>query len=522
MSINRQLAMSLSIIASSTIGSAALAEEPISLNPPIEIKNLNDGLKTPSSKSLNSKLLNSSAGSTFVAQSVNAEPAKTNQKAGALNGKITDQTKEHVIKDARVVLSKIGEEHKRYHTESRADGTYTFPDVEPGEYDFTISAAEMLSTNQKIAIAPGESKILDIAMEDLDPVETLRITGKRTLIHPESIGSTTNIDHRYIYEYKSGNDLRQLIESTPGIMNDSYGNIITRGEHNAINYELDGVVIPEAAGVLQQTQPVSPRSLQNMKVDIGGYEASDGGGPLGAIARMKSLPIDTKPNFLIGQQIGGPLAGSIYYNTSGAFSQNPDSKLYNLRFSSSGQFRGTSLRLAPGTKDFVGNAGADINTLSSLVWKATTNDTFKFDLAINESFPCSHHCRNSPETAEYVVFAQDRQDYFIASWKRKGEKFFDELNLHLLNGSTQKSFKSSPAFDPAPVVNADQPIWSLAATAQVQLRLQHRATFQNSCTKRTTFKAGFLSEVRPVRTQIRCHIFQCRLAGLPGCKCGSI
>lgn len=513
MSINRQLALSLSIFASTTIGSAALAEDSIPLSPPIEIKNSGDGLKSQSSKSLNAKLLNSSAGSTFLAQSVNAEPAKTSQKAGALNGKITDQTKEHVIKDARVVLSKIGEEHKRYHTESRADGTYTFPDVEPGEYDFTISAAEMLSTNQKIAIAPGESKILDIAMEDLEPVETLRITGKRTLIHPESIGATTNIDHRYIYEYKSGNDLRQLIESTPGIMNDSYGNVITRGEHNAINYELDGVVIPEAAGVLQQSQPVSPRSLQNIKVDIGGYEASDGGGPLGAVARMKSLPIDAKPNFLIGQQIGGPLAGSIYYNTSGAFSQNPDSKLYNLRFSSSGQFRGTSMRLAPGTKDFVGNAGADINTLSSLVWKATNKDTFKFDLAINESFlqsPLSKFSRNSGVRG----FQQDRQDYFIASWKRKGEKFFDELNLHLLNGFYSESFKSSPAFDPAPVVNADQPIWSLAATAR---RFNYVFSAQGDISKLVHkthhFKAGFLSEVRPVRTKFGATYFN---ADLPG------
>ncbi len=48
------------------------------------------------------------------------------------------------------------------------------------------------------------------------------------------------------------------------------------------------VVLPEAAGVLQQSQPATPRSLQSMQVDIGGYEAHDGGGPLGAVVRMKS------------------------------------------------------------------------------------------------------------------------------------------------------------------------------------------------------------------------------------------
>lgn len=502
MAANRQLFFGLAILWSTTIALKAHSAE----TSPSEQANSITSRTTLSTKSINSKVLNSTAGSTFLAQSVNADPAKASQKTGALNGKITDQTKEHVVKDARVVLSKVGEEHKRYHTESKPDGAYSFPDVEPGDYDFTVSAAEMLSTNQKVVIAPGESKVLDIAMEDLEPVETLRITGKRTLIHPESIGATTNIDHRYIYQYKSGNDLRQLIESTPGVMNDSYGNVITRGEHNAINYELDGVVIPEAAGVLQQTQPVSPRSLQNIKVDIGGYEASDGGGPLGAIARMKSLPIDAKPNFLIGQQIGGPIAGNIYYNTSGAFSEDPDSKLYNLRFSSSGQFRGTSIRLAPPVKDFVGDAGADINTLSSLVWKPNNKDSFKFDLAINESFlqtPLSKFSRNNGVHA----FQQDRQDYVIASWKRKGEKLFDELNLHILNGFYCESFKSSPAFDPAPVLNADQPLQSLSATAR---RFNYVFSAQGDINKTVNehhFKAGFLSEIRPVRTKFGATYF---------------
>jgi hypothetical protein len=169
-------------------------------------------------------------------------------------------------------------------------------------------------------------------------------------------------------------------------MNDSYGNIITRGEHNAINYVVDGVVIPEAAGVLQQTQPVSPRSLQSAQIDIGGYEAQDGGGPLGAVAHLKTLPILSKPNFTIGQQIGGPLAGSIYYNTSGAFSQKPASRLNRLRFDSSGSFRGSTLRIAPPTKVFANNRGADINVLARLEYLLTPRDTLRFTVAINESF----------------------------------------------------------------------------------------------------------------------------------------
>ncbi len=135
----------------------------------------------------------------------------------------------------------------------------------------------MLSQTEELVIAADQAKAVNVVLEDLEPVDVMRVTGKRTLIHPDKIGSSTTIPRRVLEEYRSGNDLRQLVESTPGVITDTYGNIITRGEHNAINYELDGVVLPEAAGVLQQSQPATPRSLQSMQVDIGGYEAHDGG-----------------------------------------------------------------------------------------------------------------------------------------------------------------------------------------------------------------------------------------------------
>ncbi len=122
MTVNWRLAFGLPLLISSSLSIGAVASESVSLAP------ISASSQT-SNKSLNAKILNSTAGSTFLAQSVNAEPAKTAQKAGALSGKITDLPKEHGVKDARVVLSKVGEEHKRYHTETKPDGSYAFADV---------------------------------------------------------------------------------------------------------------------------------------------------------------------------------------------------------------------------------------------------------------------------------------------------------------------------------------------------------------------------------------------------------
>ncbi|HEY9712211.1 MAG TPA: carboxypeptidase-like regulatory domain-containing protein, partial [Chroococcales cyanobacterium] len=246
-----------------------------------------------------------------------------NEKAretARITGKVTDLTGVQGIEQADILLIKEGAVHKRVAVKTTSTGEFSAQDLEPGQWSITVTAPNMLSDTRRIDLVGSEIKVLNFSLESLEAEEILRITGKRTLIHPEKIGSTTNVNHDTVYQYGSGNDLHRLIESTPGVITDTIGNIIVRGEHNAINYQLDGVYLPEAAGVLQQSNFVTPRSLQSMQVDIGGYQASDGGGPMGAFTRLKSLPITTTPTFKIGQQMGGPLAGNVYFNTSGALS----------------------------------------------------------------------------------------------------------------------------------------------------------------------------------------------------------
>jgi len=419
---------------------------------------------------------------------------------GHIHGRVTELLTNQPLLNARIVLAKVDEEHKRYHTQSTANGSYSFTNIEPGHYTVTVAATDKLSESRQVIITTGNSEEVNFKLEDLEGTDLLRITGKRTLIHPHNIGSETNVDHTIVYQYQSGNDLQQLIKSTPGVMNDTYGNIITRGEHNSINYVLDDVVLPEAAGVLQQSQFVSPRSLQSMKVDIGGYQAEDGGGPLGAVVHMKSLPIMAQPYFVGGQQLGDPIAGNFWYSGSTAFSQNPDSPFYKLRIESSGSVIGTSLGNSPPAKDFVNNNRAVINLLTKLEYLISERDTVNLTLGINESFlriPTSRESAN----AGISEHQHDAQDYLILNYKHKFAHFFDEANLHILNAFYYENFHSRNVFDPDPVINGGQPLQSIAPNA---LRFDYAFSAQGDISKillHTHYlKAGFLSEYRPTHT----------------------
>ncbi len=416
-----------------------------------------------------------------------------------ITGKITDITGKGINK-ARVLLIKEGAEHLRKELETGADGSFTLDGVEPGRWQVTVSAADMLSYSETLDLNGGETKSINASLEELEAEDVMRVTGKRTLIHPEKIGSTTNVTHDTVYQYRSGNNLHELIESTPGVITDTMGNIIVRGEHNAINYQLDGVYIPEAAGVLQQSNFVTPRSLQSMQVDIGGYQASDGGGPMGAFARMKSLPITAAPTFKIGQQVGGPLAGNIYFNTSGALSQDKFSVLNRVRFDASGSFLGTRLGTVPPLAKFTHDNRVDINVLMKLEFLANENNTFKVTGAINQTYlevPTS----KASYRAGVRAHQQDRQDFIIVSWKHRFKRFFDESNLHVLNAFYGETYHSRDVFDPDPVINGGQPLQSIAPNAS---RQNYIFGAQGNITK-TLFnthrlEGGFFTEYRKIYT----------------------
>jgi hypothetical protein len=429
-------------------------------------------------------------------------PATSVKRApGSVGGKVTTIDGTPLV-GANVDVVKVGSPHKRFETKTDKDGNFTFDNLEPGDWRISYSAAGMLSAAETITILSGQKLALSEEMEDIEASDVLRVTGERTLIHPENTGTRTNLDRDFLKEYGTGNDLRRDIETAPGIIRDSLGNIITRGEHNAVNYEIDGVILPETGGVLNQAQFANPRSLESMTVDIGGYQARDGGGPLGAVVRMRSLPIPEKPVFTFGGQLGGPLAGSLTYYTGGALSQDRNSILNRVRIESSGTaVASRSLGIEPPSRRYVGNGRCDLNFLSKVEFAATEKDRLRLIVGLNETFMRWPTNRLSGK-AGVRIHETDREDYIILGYRRLGEKWFDEANLNIVNSFYSTKLRSRNVFDPAPVLVGEEPL--LASTAANAKRFNYVLSVQGEVKKRYreqhNVAVGFLSEIRPVRT----------------------
>ena len=114
-----------------------------------------------------------------------------------------------------------------------------------------------------------------------DQTETVVVTAKkldeaRSGIQTQLGASTYTIDEAAIAAMPGGdnNGFNQVLLQMPGVVQDQYGQLHIRAEHNALQYRLDGVVLPEGISVFSQT--LDPRLAGSVKLITGALPAEYG------------------------------------------------------------------------------------------------------------------------------------------------------------------------------------------------------------------------------------------------------
>ncbi|NJL71175.1 MAG: carboxypeptidase regulatory-like domain-containing protein [Candidatus Competibacteraceae bacterium] len=97
--------------------------------------------------------------------------------AGSISGQVTSMDGTRTVPGASVVLTHNTQDHKRFETESDDKGNFHFNNIEPGGWTITTSAKEMLSHSQTTQVIAGETTNVPVKLDDIEPVDVLRITG---------------------------------------------------------------------------------------------------------------------------------------------------------------------------------------------------------------------------------------------------------------------------------------------------------------------------------------------------------
>src|SRR6266567_2450803 len=130
---------------------------------------------------------------------------------------------------------------------------------------FTLLASAATAT----ALALSSQASAQVEGGTTQPVETVVVTAQklaeaRNGIQTQIGASTYTITSKDIEAQPGGENtlLNQVILQAPGAAQDSFGQLHIRGEHNGLQYRLNGVILPEGLSVFSQV--LNPRLAEKV------------------------------------------------------------------------------------------------------------------------------------------------------------------------------------------------------------------------------------------------------------------
>ncbi len=128
------------------------------------------------------------------------------------------------------------------------------------------------------AQSPTASDPPVVTVADLQGVviNSTRLNAARAGIETQTGASTYTLNARAIATAPGGDNvqLNQVILQAPDVAQDSFGQMHIRGEHNGLQYRLNGIILPEGIAVFGQT--LDPHLIQSMKLITGALPAEYG------------------------------------------------------------------------------------------------------------------------------------------------------------------------------------------------------------------------------------------------------
>jgi outer membrane receptor for ferrienterochelin and colicins len=188
------------------------------------------------------------------------------------------------------------------------------------------------------ALADASSTTTDTAADSsapaLDEVVVIaqRLNAARNAIQTQTGASTYTINEAAIEATPGGDNslLNQVVMQAPDVAQDSFGQYHVRGEHNGLQYRLNGIILPEGVSVFGQS--LDPRLISSLTLITGALPAEYGLRTAGIIdLKTKSGVIDPGGEIsLYGGSHGtfqpsfsyGGSSGKLNYFVSGDFLRN--------------------------------------------------------------------------------------------------------------------------------------------------------------------------------------------------------
>jgi outer membrane receptor for ferrienterochelin and colicins len=139
-------------------------------------------------------------------------------------------------------------------------------------------ASLLVATEPRAAESDADAASSDPTDQSLATVVVAarRLNAARSEIETQTGASTYTIDSTAIAATPGGENvqLNQVLLQAPDVVQDSFGQLHVRADHNDLQYRLNGIILPEGISVFSQT--LSPRLISSLSLITGALPAEYG------------------------------------------------------------------------------------------------------------------------------------------------------------------------------------------------------------------------------------------------------
>jgi outer membrane cobalamin receptor len=175
------------------------------------------------------------------------------------------------------------------------DGTFTFPNVPFGEVTVEASAPGLVGDHQHLQLSSSQVENVELVLVSSEEIVTIH-EDWAVPPPPPATGSVATVTRQQLAEQPGGEDrpVTDAVATQPGIVADSLGNIYARGNHANVQYQVDGVPVPDSVGSLFAAS-IPTRLVQSLEILTGGMPA-EYGDRLGAVVNLVTRSAGDNPS----------------------------------------------------------------------------------------------------------------------------------------------------------------------------------------------------------------------------------
>lgn len=193
----------------------------------------------------------------------------------SISGSVTDAD-QAAVRGAKVELIDSSG-HAIKSTTTDTTGGFAFFPIEFGTYSVHVSAAGLADKTESVTAASGSPAQVEIHLGKAKEL-VVNVKAKRNAIQTGTSDSHREITKDDIANLPQGETIalpKLLATTTPGVIQGPFGQMFIRGNHANIQYQIDGVQLPESiSGTFGEA--FAPRDIDHMEVITGGIPAEYG------------------------------------------------------------------------------------------------------------------------------------------------------------------------------------------------------------------------------------------------------